>query len=343
MSVKVSVIIPVYNAEKYIAQCIESLLAQTLEECEFIFINDGSTDNSATIIKEYQKADPRIKLYEQKNQGVSTARNLGLSASTGEYIGFVDADDFIEKDMYKVLFKTAKAEDCDIIISNFESQMEGKKVISNYPFPKNISLNKEFIEQQILPYFLRYDDLNTVCTKLFKKDVIKKSSVQFPKHIALGEDGMFSIQCFYNAEKIKFVEYSGYQYREVLGSATRNTANHDYFRRAIEVYQLELVEKYLVNMNNQKIKTLKSIKLLNSVMACLYIYLKQTNKVSFLRKLQYISNVIHHTTVREALDFYINEMFPKLGRYEKFLISMLKRKSIAGIYFAMAYSRLRSK
>lgn len=343
MDIKVSVIIPVYNSEKYLTECIESLLSQTLEECEFIFINDGSNDNSQKIIEKYKKVDSRIILINQENHGVSIARNNGLDIATGEYVGFVDADDFIEKGMYKLLFDSAKQEDCDMIISNFESQMEGKKVYSEYPFPKNIILNKEYIQQQILPYFLRYDDLNTVCTKLFKKDVIRKFNVQFPHHVALGEDGMFSIQFFNNAEKIKFIEYTGYQYREVLGSATRNVANNDYFKRALEVYQLELVEKYLVKMDKRTIKTLKSIKLMNGVMAYLYIFLKPTNKISFLQRLKYIKNVIHHETVREALSFYIHEMYPKLGRYEKFLINMIKRKSIAGIYFATAYSRLRSK
>ncbi|MES9697320.1 glycosyltransferase [Bacillus sp. JJ927] len=103
-----SVIIPVYNAEKYITQCIESLLNQTLRECEFIFINDGSTDNSEKIIEDYKKINDRITLINQENQGVSIARNRGLDVSTGEYVGFVDADDYIEKDMYEMLYNAAK-------------------------------------------------------------------------------------------------------------------------------------------------------------------------------------------------------------------------------------------
>src|SRR6476646_4070363 len=98
MSQKVSVIIPVYNAGKYITRCIESLLNQTLQECEFIFINDGSIDDSREIIEGYKQVDDRIILINQVNQGVSIARNKGLYLAAGEYVGFVDADDCIEKD-----------------------------------------------------------------------------------------------------------------------------------------------------------------------------------------------------------------------------------------------------
>src|SRR3954470_7921673 len=104
MSIKVSVVIPVYNAEKYITECIESLLNQTLKQCEFIFVNDGSSDNSSQIINEFKKKDNRIILINQENQGVSIARNNGLKAASGEYVGFVDADDYIDCEMYETIY-----------------------------------------------------------------------------------------------------------------------------------------------------------------------------------------------------------------------------------------------
>ena len=140
MGIKVSVIIPVYNAEKYITECIESLLNQTLQQCEFIFVNDGSKDHSGAIIDEFKKKDSRIILINQENQGVSMARNNGLKAASGEYVGFVDADDYIENDMYETMYNHAKQDECDAVISNLESEMEGRKFISNYPFPQNTIL-----------------------------------------------------------------------------------------------------------------------------------------------------------------------------------------------------------
>ncbi len=338
-----SIIIPVYNAEKYITQCIESLLSQTLKECEFIFINDGSKDNSSEIINNYKKSDKRILLINQSNRGVSAARNAGLKAASGKYIGFVDADDIVEKDMFKVLYDTAENESSDIIISNFQSMLEGRRFITNYPFPKNINLNFEYVQQNILPYFLKMDDLNTVCTKIYKNDLIAQAAAVFPQDLALGEDGFFNIQCFSHAKSIRFIEYVGYYYREVEGSATRDIGKKDYFSQALVVYNQKLPEIFITNMDLTFIRKLKSIKLINYVMAYLYIYSKPSNELSFFKRYQYIKNMISNQSVREALPQYKSEMSTTFGRYEKFLISMIERKSMTGLYFLTAYSRFRNR
>ena len=104
----VSVIIPVYNADKFLERCVNSLLSQTLASCEFIFVNDGSTDASLSILQQFQQKDPRIRLVNQENKGVSDARNAGLKIANGDYIGFVDADDFIEKDYFEKLYSAFK-------------------------------------------------------------------------------------------------------------------------------------------------------------------------------------------------------------------------------------------
>ncbi|MFB5197821.1 glycosyltransferase [Neobacillus sp. KR4-4] len=342
MGINVSIIVPVYNAEKYIAHCIESLINQKLEACEFIFINDGSSDNSVAIINEYKKSDNRIKLFNQENQGVSAARNAGLNAAVGDYIGFVDADDFVENEMYKVLYDLAIQGNCDIVISNFQSKMEGHHVISNYHFPKNINLNAEYVQQTLIPYFLKKDDLNTVCTKIYKRDLITHAHAFFPQNLALGEDGLFNMQCFSFAKAVRFIDYAGYHYREVEGSATRNIAKKDYFSQAIEVYNRMLPEEFVTNMDLQTIKKLQSIKLMDCVMAYLYIYFKPTKELSFIKRYQYIKNMINNQFVREALPRYKMEMLPKFGRYEKIVISMIERRSILGLYCATAYSRFRN-
>lgn len=342
MSIKVSVIIPVYNAEKYITQCIESLLNQTLTDCEFIFVNDGSKDNSGTIINEYKEKDNRIKFVNQTNQGVSVARNTGLHIAAGEYIGFVDADDFIEKDMFEVLYQTGVKDECDIVICNFQSKMNNYTVESHYEFPENVIFGYKYTQENILPYFLRKDDLNTVCTKIYKAKLITTAKATFPNNITLGEDGMFNIQCFNRAKKVQFINYNGYHYREVEGSATRNTANVDYFKRAVEVYKLELPTLFN-GLNRETILKLKSIKLINNVMGYLYIYFRPIKEQSIIKRYKYIKNMITNEHVREALTYFIEENYQTLGRYEKFLIDMIKRKSILGLYCATTYSRLKNK
>ncbi|WP_242219276.1 glycosyltransferase [Bacillus cereus group sp. BfR-BA-01380] len=343
MSIKVSVIIPVYNAGKYITQCVESLLNQTLEQCEFIFINDGSTDNSREVIERYKELDSRIILINQENQGVSIARNKGLCLATGEYVGFVDADDYIEREMYEILYNSAKQDDCDVVISNINGEMEGHKVAIKYPFPVDTVLKKEYIDQELLPYFLKTDHLNTAVNKIYKKNIINENDVKFPEKVALGEDGMFNIEFFNHATSMKYINYTGYHYREVTGSATRNIVEKDYFKRAMEVYIMELPQIYTDKVDKVKAHQLKSIKFINSVMSYIYIYFTPSKDVSFSTRYRYVKNMIRNKYVREALPVYCSENYSKLGRYEKVVINMIRKKSAMGLYCAVAYSRFRSK
>ena len=117
--VKVSIIVPVYNSEKYLKKCIESIQKQTLKDMQIILINDGSTDNSLSICKEYQKRDNRIEVIDKANMGVSSARNTGIEAAIGEYIGFVDADDWIEPEMYENMYHQVKQMQADVCMCNY--------------------------------------------------------------------------------------------------------------------------------------------------------------------------------------------------------------------------------
>ena len=110
MNIKISIIIPVYNSAKYLRKCLNSIINQTFDNIEIICINDGSTDNSLSIINEYAKIDSRIKVYTIENKGVSAARNYGILVATGEYIGFVDSDDYIDLNYYEEMMKQIKEE-----------------------------------------------------------------------------------------------------------------------------------------------------------------------------------------------------------------------------------------
>lgn len=343
MSIKVSVVIPVYNAEKYLTECIESLLNQTLKQCEFIFVNDGSNDKSNQMINDYKKKDSRIILINQENQGVSIARNNGLKVASGEYVGFVDADDYIESDMYETLFLSAKQDDCDVIISNFESEMEGRKSITNYHFPHERVLDKAYIKHALLPYFLKTDHFNSVVNKLYRNKLIKEKCIQFPEKVALGEDGLFNIRLFSHAIRIKYIHYCGYHYREVAGSATRNVLEKDYFQRALEVYYMEIPEIDHAIGDKLKIKELKSIKLINSVMSLVHLYLTPSNELGIIDRYRYVKNMISHQEVRIALTIYFKEYQSMLGRYEEFILKMIKKRYTLGLYCATAYSRFRNK
>jgi glycosyltransferase involved in cell wall biosynthesis len=343
MSIKISVIIPVYNAENYIKYCIESLLNQTLKECEFIFVNDGSHDQSRSIIEKYQQIDDRIILINQENEGVSTARNIGIKLAVGEYIGFVDADDYIESEMYEELYNSAIQNDCEIAISNFESEIDRHKVITKYPFPSGVILNSKFIHEKLLPYFIVKDDLNTACSKIYISSLIKENSIEFPEKVALGEDGMFNIQSFSHATTIIYIDYTGYHYRETAGSATRDILHKDYFRRAIEVYYSALPDIFLSIIELDRVQKQKAIRLLNSVISYIHIYFNTTKDLSFKSRFNYVRNMIRNKEVIDVIPIFYSEKYKTLGKYDKVLLQLIKKQSAIGLYLLTSYSRLRNK
>lgn len=336
----VSVIIPVYNSETYIEECIQSLLSQTLKNCEFIFVNDGSIDNSKDIIESYKSIDYRIKLINQENQGVSSARNNGINNAIGEFIGFVDSDDYVDEDMYETLYKSIKHNNSDLIVSNWEVELDGKKISMKYNFPKNEVMDKAFINNKIIPYFLEKEDMNTVCNKLYKNSIIKSKNIKFPNGVALGEDGIFNIKYLDNAETMEYIDYSGYHYREVEGSATRDILNKDYFKRSLEIYKYDINNICKLHINKNDFEILKSIKFIESVISYIYIYFTST-QIESKDKFILIKDMISNKDVQYALKIYKDNNF-NINRYKRLIIKMIKIKSIFGLYMLTKYSQWRS-
>ncbi|GIM28743.1 putative glycosyltransferase EpsH [Clostridium polyendosporum] len=342
MCIKVSVIMPVYNSEKYLSQAVESLLCQTIRECEFIFVNDGSVDKSYEILEQYCKKDRRIKIISQQNRGVSAARNEGLKVAAGEYIGFMDADDWIEPDMYEILYNSAKVNSCDVVVSNFESELEGIKSIIEYPFSRDTVMKRKEIDEQVLPYFIKEENLNTVCTKLYKNEIIKKYNIFFPNGVELGEDHVFNLRFFTYIRTMLYINYTGYYYREVKGSATHDILRKDYFRQALNIYENNIKETEKWNIDEKIIKKLKAVKFLNYVKSYAYIYLHSDSAMKFVERYKYVKNMIKHEKVKEALNIYWDDIYNTSGWYEKMLLVMLRHRFMVGLVLITGYSKIRN-
>ena len=144
-NISLSIIVPVYNVENYLIRCLDSLVNQTLKEIEIICINDGSKDNSLNILEEYAKKDSRIIILNQENAGLSAARNAGMEIAKGEYIGFVDSDDWVDLDFFEKLYIAAKNNDCDIAVADFIREHPTKKkkdlILQKKKFLKNLKTN----------------------------------------------------------------------------------------------------------------------------------------------------------------------------------------------------------
>lgn len=341
--IDVSVVIPVYNSELYLNECIQSLLAQTLPNCEFIFVNDGSKDNSQGIIQSYQKEDSRIVLINQKNQGVSVARSNGINASKGNFIGFVDADDVVQSDMFQVLYSIATQNHVDVVVSRVKKEQDRVVVSPPNPFQSDVIFDSKYIHNVVIPYMIRKDNLNSVCNKLYKLDFINQHQIRFPEGVALGEDGLFNMKVLAHAKNIFFTDYSGYFYREVAGSATRNIIAKDYFKQSLNMYLFDFTD-YLngkVAITNEQ--QFKGLRLIDKVLAIVSIYLNAKQTSSFFFRYRYVRNMIHNKEVQKNIHQFWAEATQNKSKFEKFILYCIKSKWMFCIVLATQYSYLRNK
>lgn len=208
---KVSIIIPVYNVDKCLEKCILSVLNQTLKSIEIIAINDGSTDRSKEILEYFSNIDSRLKVINQSNQGVSTARNYGLSIARGEYIGFVDSDDYIAPEMYEKLYNCVKEYDCDIGVANVFDEKETGKEIS-LTFETGVTeINKENIDQFLENNISKLGA--AVWHKIFRKTLIIQNNIYFHSYKEVSsEDIVFNLFALACSDSIYYLNEPLYNY-----------------------------------------------------------------------------------------------------------------------------------
>ena len=221
---KISVIVPIYNNAKYLKKCIDSIIYQTYKNLEIILVNDGSTDSSGKIADEYQKKDNRIKVIHQKNAGVSIARNVGLKNATGNFIGFVDSDDWIEKNMFEMLLESIIKYNVDISICNLSFENENGIIIKSYDEKEGILSYEEYIKNiYYSPCIQGY-----TCNKLYKTSLIKENNIQFDKTIFVLEDDLFNFEILYkNKKQVKsfFLNQKLYHYIDHNTNVSKSNFN----------------------------------------------------------------------------------------------------------------------
>lgn len=221
---KISVIIPVYNAEKYIKRCLNSIIHQSFNDLEILCVNDGSTDKSLNIIQKFSKKDKRIKIFNTSNNGQGSARNLGLKYAKGEYISFIDADDWIKKDMYQKLYHKSKENDLDILFFQMINYINssGRYVESdlyNYDVFKKFDINIPFSPEDASEFLFKI----AVCpvSKLYKRKFLIRNNIIFPESIIF-EDNVFFYNAFLKASRISFINEHFYVRRRHSESVTQN-------------------------------------------------------------------------------------------------------------------------
>lgn len=218
--VKVSVLVPIYNVEKYLPECLESLQRQTLNEMEFICINDGSTDNSLEIVQRYAAQDPRFRVIDKANSGYGASMNCGLDAARGEYVGIVESDDFASANMFKTLYKYARRHECDLVKSNyFEHTEKGDEKMEPFvglPYRRVFDPSDMKNVIRVLPI---------IWAALYRREMISESGIRFSETPGASfQDTAFVFKCWASARRVALLPGAYLHYRVDNASSSVKSA-----------------------------------------------------------------------------------------------------------------------
>lgn len=277
---KVSIIVPVYNVYQYLDKCLSSLKDQTLNDIEFIIVNDGTKDDSQTIIDKYVKSDNRFKSYIKANGGLGDARNYGINYATGEYIGFLDADDYIDSTMYEKMYDLAIKKDSDLVECDFYWCYSKKNIIdtANYYNSDNIKANIRVL----------------VCNKLFKRDIIIKNNISFPLRVRY-EDISFTYKFLAYSSNFAYLNEALYFYVQ-----RNDSLSNDQNEKVRDIFLVldELENYYKNNYLYEKYSDIFE-----------YISIKYLLGSSFLRILGIKNKILRKSILKENWN-YLNKKHP---------------------------------
>lgn len=302
--IKYSFVLPVYKVEKYLSKCIDSILNQRVTNFEIILIDDGSPDNCPKICDDYAQKDERVKVIHKTNSGVSETRNRGLQEAKGEYVLFVDTDDYVEDDYLEIIDKNIS--DNDMLVFGYKNVYKNK--VTNGFSEENI-LDKEEAQRYLVEdsKFCGY-----LWNKVFKNSVIKEKNIQFDPSISMCEDLLFCYQYINNIEKVKLIDYKLINYRQRKSSAISKKVSN------IKASSLVKTYAYILSASSDKIVTTK----------CKSLYLK-----SFYKYKRYTTNSDFNDDLIKSI---ISIDYKSFSKKDKKIILMYKYIPIArGIIYKM--------
>ena len=264
--VKVSIIIPVYNVENFLVQCLDSIINQTLNEIEIICVNDGSTDKSSQILEDYANKDDRIKIINKKNAGLGAARNTGMEYVTGDYVGFVDSDDWVNKNMFEKLYENAKFHSSDIVMCPMLIVNDGKK-LSDHSYYDLECFDKDFynnvFDHKKTREFIFKIAVNAY-NKIFKTEFLIRINARFPEGLIF-EDNPFFYHTFLNARQVSLIKDFLYFHRINRQDSITSKPDKSFFDiikimdLTIEVFSsLPIYNDYKKELINRKITAIIS-------------------------------------------------------------------------------------
>ncbi len=259
MDCKVSVVIPFYNGIEYLEACVRSVQAQTLREIEILLVDDGSVDGSGDLADRLAMEDDRVRVIRQENAGPSAARNNGVAASRGDYIGFVDADDLIEPQMYEKLYDAAVSLSCEVVTCTYNSFREtGLIAITRPLFPMYTRLSPADVRKE-MPRLVRDGSLQFTWRRLYAASLLRGQQILYDPRMRIGEDAVFNMECFLRADGVAAIPDCLYHYRYVPTSIVRSRSYSPHMTPSMLLQydaKKRLVQTYLADEEPQMLAAL---------------------------------------------------------------------------------------
>ena len=336
----VSIIVPIYNAESFLDDCLESILKQTYENIEVLLIDDGSTDNSFSICEKYKNNDNRIKLIKQENSGVSITRNNGIKNANGEYIIFVDSDDVCDLKMVEILLQKSINKEVDYVLGNIKIVDTELHDIGYCDLPNGV-----YSKEQYLKKILLVKDINYVCgapySKLFKTSIIKNNNILFDVDLSYAEDFVFNLDYVKYAHKISTTSNVLYKYR--FGNAQSLTYKNilktnpdDFFEARLKIYRKwKDTIKMAEGVSDLQIEKLLSSFLIDSCTCCCIKLPKRDAKEKMK---SFIS-----TVEKESNDWNAFKRIKQDNRNNEIKFFLLKKNMLSIYYLLIALNKKRKK
>lgn len=309
----ISVIIPVYNREKYISKCLDSVLDSIYSDFEIIIVNDGSSDKSLQICKKYETKDKRIKVINQSNHGVSYARNVGLKYAKGEWVIFIDSDDTISNEFFSDLEKE-EYEKYDVIFWGDDE---------NYDFNcKDVICDLVTGNNKIF--------LSSPWSKVYKRKLLINNNIKFNNNLKIGEDLLFNLEVVIKSKNLKYIHKKVY-YTTVSDNSLMHSFHKDYIKNDIE-FQTYMKQIMVDNNILKKYKDVYYNNVVNSIYILCYKYIfNRDNEMSFKNKKIEFNKILNHPIYKTALE----NNCVRYSKKNKILIFLFKHSMFNTIYFLL--------
>lgn len=337
MKKQLSFIIPVYNSEKYIRKCVESITSQTDRDFELILVNDGSKDNSGIICNDMAKEDKRIKVIHQENKGICGARDTGIREAVGEWLCFVDNDDIIASGSVECIFESMDKEN-DIIYFGFDEFRNEESIVENEgTLLENTYENKE-IEKLQWDCLCRYRDnkplinirlLTTPWGKIYRRDFLVENNLMFIEGMKREEDVSFNLMCLACCKKVKYIDRIIYHYRLSISSESHSYKTNiiNEAKQALNYYR-EIIDKYYVGRTD--IEELYEYRILWELLYCVVLDSAHVNNPKkYSQKKKEFNELLDIQLFKKAID---ESDISRLSKQHRILAKCIKMRSYFSVY-----------